>query len=59
MIYFVKKKSDNNQFDVSDIIIKIENETNMLEIINHFRLFLLAMEFPTKLVEDYFDELDG
>ena len=60
MIKFYKSHDPDNQFDVSDVLLQIPNDSNLDEICETFELFLRACSFVfsghVKIIEDEVEE---
>ena len=48
MIKFFKSHDPDNQFDVSDVLIQVSNESNLEELCETFERFLLACSYVFK-----------
>jgi len=48
MIKFYKSHDPDNQFDVSDVLIQVSNESNLEELCETFERFLLACSYVFK-----------
>jgi len=60
MIKFYKSHDPDNQFDVSDVLIQLPNDSNLDDVLDTFERFLLACSFVfsghVQIIEDEGEE---